>query len=383
MLKLQAYLRACPPSPEARAARLRQLSEQYSISVKRHPNYPELVMFKYDQINSPMGDPLVQECRGIILNENEDWRPVSWPFHKFFNHEEGHAAKIDWETACVFEKLDGSLICMYHYDGQWHVSTSGTPDAGGQVFSFGTTFAKLFWSVFTAEGLALPEPGYERFTFMWELMTPMNRVVVAHHDYKIALIGMRDNVRGIEYLPYSAPAKWPKVRAFPLSNLAAVIDSFKTIDPMDQEGYVVVDKHFNRVKMKHPQYVVLHHLRGNGIPTPKRALECILAGENTEFLSYWPEWSELFGDVGTRLALLENELENDYQRINTEMTGLLASKAQLQKEFALRASKSRCSSVLFSVRAGKAPDVRTAVRTMKVDRLAELLQLKSVELSVE
>lgn len=393
MLKLQEYLRNCPDSPDARAARLRQLSERYSISVKRHPRYPELVMFKYDQINSPMADPLVQECRGIILNEKADWAPVSWPFHKFFNYEEPNAAEIDWASACVFEKLDGSLICMYYYDGLWQVSTSGTPDAGGQVFSFGKTFAELFWETFYAMGLRMPEPGWERFTFMWELMTPLNRVVVAHHNYRVALIGIRDNVRGMEVGVYQGPSSWPKVKAFDMGNIADVMASFKTIDPMDQEGYVVVDKNFNRVKVKHPQYVVLHHMRGNGAPTPKRALECVLAGEHTEFLSYWPEWKELFGDVTTRLALLENELEADYKRIVSEVASLelvppgviVAStkfQTQLRKEFALRAQKTRCPSVLFTTWTKGASSVSAALRGMNLDRLAELLRLKNVEVTV-
>lgn len=371
MLALQTYLitaRAMgTPTPEI----LRALSEKYSLAIKRHPSYPNLVMFKYDQIHSPMGEPLVQECRGIILDESTpEWNVVCHSFNKFFNHEEGHAAEIDWKDCAVYEKLDGSLIQMYHYDGAWHVASSGTPDAGGQVFSFKKTFAELFWEVFTAMGLSLPEVGWERFTFSWELMTPLNRVVVAHHDSKVALLAVRDNVRGIECGPHAAPAAWPKVKAFPLTTIAEIEASFREIDPMNQEGYVVCDSKYNRVKMKHPQYVVLHHMRGNGVPTAKRALECMLAGEHTEFLSYWPEWKDLFRRVEARLGVLEAELENAYQRLKD---------IPVQKDFALAAQKTRCASALFTTRAGKAPSTSAALRAMAPDKLSELLRLSEVD----
>ena len=34
------------------------------------------------------------------------------------------------------EKLDGSLCVAYYYQGDWHVATTGTPDAGGPVWVF-------------------------------------------------------------------------------------------------------------------------------------------------------------------------------------------------------------------------------------------------------
>src|SRR4051812_14936403 len=64
---------------------LEELTTRYAIKVKRHGEFPNLVMLKYDQINSPMSEPIVQECRGIILDEADNWRVVSFPFRKFFN----------------------------------------------------------------------------------------------------------------------------------------------------------------------------------------------------------------------------------------------------------------------------------------------------------
>lgn len=60
-----------------------------------------------------MKEPIVQECRGLILDEAEGWRVVCMPYKKFFNFGEDCCADIDWSTAKVQEKLDGSLISLY------------------------------------------------------------------------------------------------------------------------------------------------------------------------------------------------------------------------------------------------------------------------------
>ncbi len=38
---------------------------------------------------------------------------------------------LDWTSAAVYEKLDGSLAVLYYYKDEWWVSSSGMPDATG------------------------------------------------------------------------------------------------------------------------------------------------------------------------------------------------------------------------------------------------------------
>jgi tRNA splicing ligase len=71
-----------------------------------------------DQIDSPMSNSIVQDARGTILDESADWQIVAFPFRKFFNVGESNAATIKWDSGVkVMEKLDGSLMIMYHYKG--------------------------------------------------------------------------------------------------------------------------------------------------------------------------------------------------------------------------------------------------------------------------
>jgi hypothetical protein len=72
--------------------------------IKREYNHK--ILLKYNQIESDMSLTEVQESRGLVL-EKGTWSIMSMSFMKFFNSAESHAAKIDWESASILEKLDG------------------------------------------------------------------------------------------------------------------------------------------------------------------------------------------------------------------------------------------------------------------------------------
>lgn len=115
--------------------------DRYRLLCKFHQKHPNLCLLKYDQSRSafqvcfqiPFFDisqhRVVQECRGIILDSSQNWEVISWPYLKFFNYGEKYCHTIDWPSARVFEKLDGSLATLYWYKSEWHVSSSGVPDA--------------------------------------------------------------------------------------------------------------------------------------------------------------------------------------------------------------------------------------------------------------
>lgn len=353
---------------------LEALKLQYGVNSRRGVEFPNLVSLKYDQIEGKMAEPLVQQCRGLILDEASDWSVVARPFDKFWNSGEALAAQIDWSSATFQEKLDGSLIIMYHYAGEWRVGTSGTPDASGEVNGTDLTFAQLFWKVWRELGYTLPTEGLAELTLMFELTTPFNRVVVRHTESKITLIGIRDNVTGQEYPVTSFRRQvgdWERIRSFPLKSLDEAIQWFDVMDPLQQEGYVVVDAAFNRVKVKHPGYIALHHMRGEGVFNSKRALQVVLANETTEVGAAFPEWKPLFAEVAKRLGQLAVQAELDYSRLR---------EIPIQKDFALEALKTKVPAALFEMR--KKPDISALqfLKTLHIDKLSVLLKLDEVKL---
>ncbi len=318
----------------------------------RHPKYRSLVLLKYSQIDSPMAEPIVQECRGIILDEADDWRPVSFPYTKFFNYAEPNAAPITWATAQVYEKLDGSLITMYRYADQWHVASRNVPDAGGHAHGEDRTFADLFWQTFHGLGYSLPPDDADR-CFMLELLTPQNRIVVQHATSRIVLHGVRRMSDLTELPPSSAiDLGWEIVRTHPLATLDEILSAAADIDPFAAEGYVVCDAAFHRVKVKAPAYVAMAHLKDS--LSPRRMLAVIRAGESDEFLSYFPELRPMYAVIKAKVERLCDETDAAYAKLEAVTD---------PRSFAAEALTTRWSSALFARRSGKCDSARSFAAT--------------------
>lgn len=344
-------------------ATLTDLALAFGIKASRGKEHPNLVSLKYDQISSPMSSELVHQARGLILDEDNNWATVARPIDKFFNYGESQAATIDWATARVQEKLDGTCILLYHYAGKWRVGTLGTPDASGEVQGMGWTYHDLFWWVWSELGYKVPGQMWQSWTFMFELCTPFNRIVVRHPENRLVFITARENETGTE-ASVEFPG-WEAVEEFSLASLDDIQATFSKLDPLSIEGYVVVDGNFRRLKVKHPGYVALHHLRGNGYG-PRRILEVIRRGEAAEVVANFPEWKDDFDLMQHRFADLTGHLESEYERLKD---------IPLQKAFALEALNTRLSSALFAVRSGKSNSIRDFLTQMNIDSLLIALEL--------
>ena len=88
MLELQKFIQSNPNWE------LRLSQKPYCITVKHKDNF---IMFSYSQIDSDFFNPVVKECRGIILDDK--FNVCCYGFNKFGNYGEGYADNIDWNTA--------------------------------------------------------------------------------------------------------------------------------------------------------------------------------------------------------------------------------------------------------------------------------------------
>ncbi|MEA5472239.1 RNA ligase [Spirulina sp. 06S082] len=350
---------------------LENLCHQYHIKANRHHQYPNLVCLKYSQIESPMEEKIVQQSRGIILDEEKDWEIVSYSYNKFFNYGEPNAVEIDWNHATVYDKLDGSLMVLYYYDDQWRVQSSGTPDATGKVNGFPFTFAKLFWQVWQELGYTLPKE--TEYCFSFELMTPYNRIVVKQESNQLTLHGVR-NVKTLgeeEPKIWTDRYGWELVKTYPLGSWSEILEASKYLDPMNSEGYVICDRAFRRVKVKSPEYVALSHFR-QGFST-RRMLEIILKHEGDEFLSYYPEWTEMYHNIQQKYDDFANKIEAEYNRYKDIPS---------QKDFALSIKHLPYSGILFALRSGKSASIRESLQKTSLPKVEQLLEIENIYLGV-
>lgn len=341
----------------------------YCLKIKRDDGY---ILLRYDQTASDFSEEMVREARGIIVRE-DTLEVVCFPFVKFFNVDEPYADEIDWSTAQVQEKMDGSLIKVWCDKDKygiptWHISTNSMIDAfGAKIDSNITkykTYGELFMSAFDNSYLTQMNRNY---TYMFELVSPYNKVIVSYPITDIYHIGTRNNKTGNE-LNLDIGIKKPKV--FDLKTEQEVKNAANAL-PFDEEGYVVVDANYNRVKIKSPAYVNAHKLVSDVAVNESRVLDMIRKNEKSEFLSYFPEFTK---DI--------QELEREYNKFlekmrkKSETIIRLRDKRISRKDFALTVMRKYddVADMAFMLYDGKIKDSKEFLENFSSKKILERMR---------
>lgn len=292
-LELQKFLRAGHSLDELR-------KPPYSLIIKEEG---DLVLFKYTQGVSDGFNPIVREARGIILSR-ENWDIVCHPFHRFFNFNQPEADALRGNLH-IYEKVDGSLVKLYFYCGEWRCSSNGNIDARNVSLN-GKNFFELVKKALKTYGLTwefFTKNLNPYFTYMYELATQDNPVVIKYTGYHLYYLGERNNFTGQE--EYNPDPRIDNVKVYHFTTLYEVVHSSLMMSD-NQEGYVVRDDEWHRVKVKNPTYFLVHHLANNGRPD---FLDILLNGDVKEFLNYFPQYKKDIEEMKEIFALMNEEAE--------------------------------------------------------------------------
>ncbi|MNB99681.1 RNA ligase [compost metagenome] len=329
------------------------LTEQFAISVKK---VDDLLMLNYNQIDSPKTDPIVMECRSLIL-EAETLKVVSRSFDRFFNYGEALNVMpvIDWSKAVAYDKVDGSLIKIYRHKGRWNVSTKGMPYGDSDCMGYGVTFKELTLKALGCETdlefqLMMDQSLlHHNITYIFELTSVENRVVKRYDGYKLHFLAARNNESGAYETKFEL--WWLKDEACPLSKHIQHPKEYR-FDTVDEclrtsrelkdldEGFVIYVDGIPVAKVKSPAYVAVHLIRGEGL-NPKRVMQLVLTGEQHEYLSYFPDDEVVIMPYVEAFLSLTDEIYDKYEEIRNITD---------QKEFAKAAQQVPFKSALFSAR---------------------------------
>lgn len=317
------------------------LTEKFGIDVKK---YDDRYVLNYNQIKSYKYrfHPIVRECRALILDK--DFNPLMRSFDRFFNlGEEENSRFFPIVDSTIDEKLDGSLIGGYFDNSKWCVSTRKS--AFAEVFVNANPFT--FRELIEKEVLPIDEIfkyADPNLCYIFELVSPYNRVVTPYNTTNLYLLAVRNKKDGT-YIPrnyvhemfFDDFIKLPKTYSF--KSKEEIEDATKDIHPLD-EGWVCEYQEW-RIKIKNPAYLVVSKLNMNGSPSSSAIIELVSAFEETEFLSYYPEYLKLFEpylDVRDYITNFYPELYKQYKDIEE------------QKDFAIAIKNVPFNSILFSMR---------------------------------
>ena len=292
MLKVQEFLR--------NGGTLEDLArEPYNLFVRKHDTDGR-VLLKYSPA-SPKNDAICQECRGLILDAENNWEVVCRSFNRFFNAGEEEAAELTGRIR-VYEKVDGSICRFYYFRGEWYCASMTGIDASEIWINDKYNFFNLVLHALAEYGLTWKEfigNLDTEFSYTFELATQDNIVVVPHKGYKLYYLGeyhLTENYEQFNPNFYTDCCK-----SYDFSSLEEVQKAAASLGD-NQEGFVVVDENWNRVKVKGDRYFKLHFMLNNGKPD---CLSLIFNDGKDEFLSYFPRFKKDFEEMEEQLADIE------------------------------------------------------------------------------
>lgn len=209
-------------------------------------------------------DSITKYARGIVFDTSGNL--IAFPFPKFFNlnqHEETKLENLPNLPFTVTTKEDGSLIIVFHYQGQWICSTKGSFHS--EQANWANNFLKNMkygWNSLSYLG--------ENNTYLFEGIYPENRIVVDYNGFSgFKFIGafsryfkkeMTDDI-----FPFiSSFFPFTKTHNLTLEEIIEVCNT--SLKGIEQEGFVLRYDNGLRVKIKGEDYKNIHRVVTNATP---------------------------------------------------------------------------------------------------------------------
>jgi T4 RnlA family RNA ligase len=277
------------------------LIEQGYITSQTHPTLP-LTIYNYTA-KAQFDRYWVAAtlcCRGLVLDDY--YRPIARPLPKFFNLSEYQGSLPDG-VPNIYEKLDGSLIILFDYQGQWEVASRGS------FTSEQAQMARVLLAHYRADLDTLDRD----YTYLFEIIYPSNRIVVDYgDDRRLVLLATVHTQTGAE-LDHTQVNWSDLAQIYPATTLPEWLKSIDETQTKlnNQEGFILKWPNGFRLKYKLADYVRLHRIITR--VQARDIWECLSQNQNLEqFLDSVPD--EFYHWVkDTKLAL-----ETKYRDIETE-----------------------------------------------------------------
>lgn len=336
----------------------RELEEEHGVMARPNASFDKFAL-NYNQLLIKNGDLLAEQCRGTVIRVSPTltkkmlrdverqvdvpltrWRDrvvgdvevLAWPMDRFYNLGDVAGADVDWNDhgLRVYEKLDGTMIVVYWdpLQQRWHAGTRSVPEADLPIrndhMEIGNmTFSELFFTALqktreASEGkpLGWTPKGFDEvvhlnkeLTYVFELTTPLNRIVVKYDEPRVTLLAARHTASGEEVKIESLRLQHvQRPKTWELKSPSAIDAFVNSADPAALEGAVACDSRFRRLKVKNKAWVLSSKAKDLVTVSRRSALLAIIRGE--------------IDDV---IPLVEKDIAEELQRMRSALGTYLRS----------------------------------------------------------
>lgn len=344
------------------------------------------IALNYDMIEAKESDPLACQCRGLVLEENT-FNTIAVPFFRFFNwggQDHLIPKDFDWPSAKMLEKYDGTLAICYNFKNKWYIGTRSRCEADVPMDDGHTTFAMLF-DIALREMLEKNHPNTifhktsniqdfmfvfgqkaKDYTFCFEITSPYNRIVCKYDDIKLTLLMVRNNITLEEESPeswldenYSGWYGLKVAEEYSFNDTSHMVEIVNSWLPENHEGVVLVDKNFNRIKVKNIAYCLYNRLRDSLSTSVKGCIEAILLGKDDDLIGMMPP------TISDRLVRLKPVIAQVFKQVEAEYEEI--KHVEVMKEFASYAEFKLWPAVMYALKRNKVSNVHTFALGKMVD----------------
>lgn len=328
------------------------------ISTKNHENGYTVISYMFQDSHTFDGPaaPWTRECRGITFAP--DGTIASRPLHKFFNvgeKEETFEQNLDWDNIDdIMDKRDGSMISPVLSSNGLLWKTKKTFDNGESEVA-NTRYGKG-----TPEYQLALEWINKQYTPIFELTSPINRIVLQYTTYDLTLLAIRNNITG-EYL--SRDILLQTTAKYGVKLVDTFLDEYRKhgFSPFKEkldhgthfEGYVIRFKDGTMVKFKSKWYLELHRVVTF---VRERDIASMVLNETVDdYKSYLNSINDFV--TMEKVNTIETTVLHDLLSIRSEVNDILNQRVyETPKDVALQFSTHKLFSLIISQYRGKEPD---------------------------
>ena len=293
-------------------ANLLQLINDGYVTIRQHPS-ENLFILNYTH-RTQWERKWTKEtimCRGLVIDKQ--YQVVAQSFKKFFGINETDDTKIENlpnEVPLITEKMDGSLIIVFVYDGKLIVSTRGSFES-----------EQAIWATRWLRDKSVKASDFiDGYTYVMEGIYKQNRIVVDYGDYEGLVLLTIINPDTNEEFDYNKVYQVGSylgidvVKQIYITDINKVVEMLPTMSD-NEEGFVCKYSNGLRVKMKGESYRRLHLLI-TGFSS-KSIWECLMNGQDID---------EILNLVPAEFALwarqVRAKLLNQYIEVNNFVKGV-------------------------------------------------------------
>lgn len=278
-------------------------SDKFKLTIKEDDNHPSLYLVTYRKNVSVMSDPVVRDCRGIIL-EKETNKVVCYTYRK---REDVMFAFDDWQSVNVQKAIDGTQLRLYNYNGNWMVATTRCINALRAKFYGEKSFYELFVEASKNLDYSQLNPKY---CYSFVLCHPENRIVTKYETPHLIHTLTYDPSLMKEVTLAIRGISRPEQQAF--ESYEQLLTAAKEEKEYDFEGYILTSTDGLRYKVRTDIYDRIQELRGNSPSHLYNYFRLAKMGKLEEFYSYYPEFVHQYSQINHKFMRMVNSIHREY-----------------------------------------------------------------------